>query len=288
MKRFAFALALLVSADYVAHAPRAQAQEIEVTGPLAGAPAVIGLRVYREMRLQIQAHWTATLTDEFTRTMLAGGQLMFHPVDWLGVGVWGGFGVLNIDSTLTDEVTEKGQTNDLNVLSLPDAAEFPKQIGHIKWMASPQVAFIPLRGKLGVFESLFVDTDLYFMGGVAFVGLEERESVALSDCASPGATLTMKRQGCRSGLSRSSRSTLAPTFGVGLSMYFNDFLGLTLEWRGMPFAWNTSGTDESGAARGDYPDEVIDENDRLAHFNHMFTIGFAFFVPTEPGRSFSD
>lgn len=288
MKRFVIALAMLVSAETLACAPRAQAQEIEVEGPLAGAPAVIGMRVYRELRLQIQAHWTTTLTDEFTRTMLAGGQLMFHPFDWLGIGVWGGFAVLNIDSTLTDEVTSKGQTNELNVLSLPNADRFPDQIGQIKWMAAPQVAFIPLRGKLGVFESLFVDTDFYLMGGVAFVGLQERTSMTLGDCAPSGSLFPAVRTGCEQRIARDDRVAMAPTFGVGLSMYMNDFLALTLEWRAMPFAWNTSGTDESGANRGDYPDGVIDESDRLAHFNHMFTIGFAFYLPTEPGHSYED
>src|SRR5438045_3744961 len=76
----------------------AHAQEIEVKGPLAGAPAVIGLRVYREMRFQIQLHSTMTLQDEYSRSILGGGQLMFHPTDWLGIGVWGGFTLVHVDT----------------------------------------------------------------------------------------------------------------------------------------------------------------------------------------------
>jgi hypothetical protein len=63
---------------------------------------------------------------------------------------------------------------------------------------------------------------------------------------------------------------------------------MTIEWRGQPFAWNTSGTDESGAPQGDFPDEQVDERDRLSHFNHMITLGFAFYLPTEPGLSHTD
>jgi hypothetical protein len=63
---------------------------------------------------------------------------------------------------------------------------------------------------------------------------------------------------------------------------------MTLEWRALPFAWNTSGTDESGDPAGDFPDDVIDEKDRLAHFNHMFTVGLAFYLPTKPGRAHMD
>src|SRR3989304_5621361 len=68
----------------------ARAQEIEVKGPLAGAPAVMGLRIYREMRFQIQLQGTMTAEDEFSRAILAGGQLAFHPTDWIGIGLWGG------------------------------------------------------------------------------------------------------------------------------------------------------------------------------------------------------
>lgn len=292
MKRFVIALAMLVSVASFGIAPRiAQAQEVEVTGPLAGAPAVIGMRIYRELRLQIQAQATMTLTDEYTRTVLFGGQLMFHPFDWLGIGVWGGFAGLNIDSTLTDEVKSKGQTNDRNVISLPDASRFPDQIGQIKWMAAPQVAFIPLRGKLGIFESLFVDTDFYVLGGVAFIGLEERSDVSIDQCGggpNSSASLATQRQMCLNLLTRDARTAIAPTFGVGLSMYMNDFLALTLEWRAMPFPWNSSGTDESGNPRGDYPDGEIDADDRLPHFNHMFSLGFAFYLPTEPGLSYTE
>jgi hypothetical protein len=67
-----------------------------------------------------------------------------------------------------------------------------------------------------------------------------------------------------------------------------DWASMTFEWRALPFAWNTSGTDEAGNPRGDFPDEVIDEKDQLAHFNHMITLGFAFYLPTSPGLSHMD
>jgi hypothetical protein len=273
--------------------PPAQAQEIEVSGPLAGAPAVIGLRVYREMRFQIQAHSTLTLQDEYTRAVMFGGQLMFHPTDWLGIGVWGGFSAIQIDTGLTDEVKAKGQTNLVNVLSLPTAGKFPSQIGHIKWVAAPEVAFIPLRGKLGVFEKLFVDTDFYLTGGVAFVGVEERADVDAAQfaaCRGPGMVPDplSKQSTCFQGTQgkTASRSAIAPTFGVGLSLYMADFLAMTVEWRAIPFAWNSSGTDEAG--NKGFPDDQINSDDQISHFNHMITLGFAFYLPTEPSRSHTD
>lgn len=291
-KRFAISwmtiASLLVTLGFV---QGARAQEVSVEGPLAGAPAVIGLRVYRQMRFQIQLHATATLEDEYSRAILPGGQLMFHPTDWLGIGIWGGFAAGNIDSSLTDEIVAKGQTNSVNVLSLPNAKNFASQIGRIKWMAAPEVQFIPLRGKLGIFEKLFVDTDFYVFGGVGLAGVEERAEVtaAVADgCRGTGDLAAQidcfgKTQGVRA-----SRLAIAPTFGAGLSLYLADFLAMTLEWRAMPFNWNTSGTDEAGDPRGDFPDNQINSSDHLSHFNHMFTLGFAFYLPTKPKISTVD
>jgi outer membrane beta-barrel protein len=271
-------------------APRASAQDIQVEGPLAGAPAVIGLRIYREMRFQIQLQGTMTLNDEFSRAILAGGQLMFHPTDWLGIGVWGGYALANIETALTDQVAERGQTNEVNVLSLPRPSGFPDQIGKLQWIAAPQIQFIPLRGKLGIFEKLFVDTDFYLLGGVGFIGLEERapvEEAVYMGCAMNDLAFQIT---CLEGTQgeRETRMAIAPTFGAGLSFYLGNWVAMTLEWRALPFAWNTSGTDEAGDARGDFPDDQINEDDRLSHFNHMLSLGFAFYLPTEPGLSHMD
>lgn len=269
-------------------APRASAQDIEVKGPLAGAPAVIGLRNYRAMRFQIQLQSSIPLQDEYSRPIMFGGQLMFHPTDWLGIGVWGNYSAVQIDTALTDEITRKGQTNEVNVLSLPSAKNFGKQIANIKWMAAPQLTFIPLRGKLGLFEKVFVDTDLYLLGGVGFVGIEERANADAS-CKGMGQSLGQQIQTCgETQDDRATRTAIAPTFGVGLSLYLADFVAMTIEWRALPFAWNTSGTDEAGDARGDFPDDAINDKDRLSHFNHLMTLGFAFYLPTEPSRSHMD
>jgi hypothetical protein len=298
MKRFAITLTTIVAVlawSGVGH--EAHAQDVQVQGPLAGAPAVIGLRVYRAMRFQIQLHAAMSLQDEFSRAIMPGGQLMFHPVDWLGIGIWGGFAAANIDSSLTDQIVQKGQTNAVNVLSLPNAKAFPNQIGRLKWIAAPQVSFIPLRGKLGIFEKLFVDTDFYLFGGVAFVGLEERANVdnafatgceKMNTTGGLAASIRCLEPTVTAANARATRMAIAPTFGAGLSLFLADFLAMSIEWRAMPFSWNTSGTDESGHPRGDFPDHTINEADRLSHFNHMLTLGFGFYLPTKPKISTAD
>ena len=261
----------------------AQAQEVKITGPLAGAPAVMRLRLYRESRFQIKLNASYTLQDEFTRALFVGGQLAYHLTDWLGIGLWGGYAVQQFDTNLTEQIAEKGQNNENNLLSLPTRAGFPNQIGEIQWIAAPQAIFIPLRGKLGLFETLFVDTDFFIFAGAAFVGLEERADAIASagdvNCVTPSpnnyCTATQSN--------KASRMAIAPTFGVGLSLYLSEYLAMPIEWRAFPFSWNTSGTDESGHEEGDFPDGQINSDDRLFHFNHMVSVGLAFYLPTAPG-----
>ena len=259
----------------------ARAQEVKITGPLAGAPAVMKLRLYRETRFQIKANASMTLQDEFSRALLVGGQLAFHLTDWLGIGVWGGYAVTQFDTSLTEQVSDKGQSNENNLLSLPSREGFPNQVGQIQYIAAPQAIFIPLRGKLGLFEKLFVDTALFIFAGAAFVGLEERED---ADAAGNLCASNTPNDTCRASQNaRATRMAIAPTFGVGLSLYLAEFLSMPIEWRALPFSWNTSGTDESGDDRGDFPDTRVDSDDRLFHFNHMVSVGLAFYLPTSPG-----
>jgi hypothetical protein len=109
----------------------AQAQDVTVTGPLAGAPSVMHMRIYRAGRFQVKLQGAMTLQDQFTRGILLGGQLAYNLTDWLNIGVWGGFAPIQIDTGLTDEITAKGAANARNIISLPTKKGFPNQIGKI-------------------------------------------------------------------------------------------------------------------------------------------------------------
>ena len=276
--------AMLCAAVSVAAPERAHAQEVQVTGPLAGAPAVHHQRLWRKGRLQLQPFFGVTLQNEFSRGLFVGAQLKYHLTDWLGIGVWGAYGVASLQTRLTKEIKKKGITSNDNRLSLPSRADFGKQIGELNWMAGADLSFIPLRGKISLFQKIFVDTDLQIFGGVAFVGLDERANTTAGVCddSEPAydATACLDTQ-----TARSSRIALAPSFGVGLNMHFKEFMGLSIQWRGIPFKWNTSGTDEGGNG-GSFPDGVISSKDRIGKFNHMFSVGFVFYIP--PGIKVSD
>jgi len=126
---------------------------------------------------------------------------------------------------------------------------------------------VPFRGKLAIFQKIFVDTDAYIFGGPAFVSLKER-----SDCDGD----------CADVFTTSTRTAIAPTFGLGLSFYMGQFMSLGLEWRALPFAWNTGGFDTRGGGKdGDFPDNAINKDDREFKFNQLLSVSLGFYFPTK-------
>jgi outer membrane beta-barrel protein len=273
-------LAMIAAGLVVADPLPAAAQRVQVSGPLAGEPAVRHMRMYRKGRLQLAPMIGFTLQDEFKQNMFFGAQIGFGITDWLGVSVWGAYAGVNLDTGLTDEVESKGRTTDRSAISLPSSQNFGRQTGTLNWAAALQLDFTPLRGKLALFQKVFVDTDFTIFAGVAAVGLSERADVPGGVCTqAPPAGI--EEQGINdcvdTQFARSSRIAIAPTFGVGLNFYINDWAAILIQWRGLPFKWNTSGFDVAG--NDGFPDGQIDSSDRQFHFNHMVNIGVSFFLP---------
>ena len=281
--------ALTAGVALLAFTERAEAQEILLTGPLAGAPAVRKLRLYREGRFEIAPAVSFTLLDEYQRTILLGGRLNYNLTDWFAIGAWGAFGgAIRITTSLTDEV------QDVNAQRKADAAaaatadppqppptdarltavnlgqDFKDQIAGIDWVIAPQLTAIPFRGKLALFQNIFVDTDLYFFAGPAFIGVTERKDCELGTCTRP------------ESFDRASRVAIAPTFGLGFSFYVNKWNAIGFEWRALPFAWNTGGFDTRGAGKDEeFPDNAIDGADREFKFNQILTLSYNFYFPQD-------
>lgn len=263
----------------------AEAQEILLTGPLAGAPAVRKLRLYREGRFEVAPAISFTLLDEYQRTILFGARLNYNFTDWLALGVWGGFGGVKIPTALSDEIQgvnerrgcRDGNGNitrldtDCRLTAVNMGPDFKDQLGSLDWVAAPQVTAVPFRGKLALFQSIYVDTDLYFFLGPAFVGLSERKECdpgSGTDCSTPDA------------FKKESRVAIAPTFGLGFAFYVNKWNAVGFEWRGLPYSWNTGGFDTKGGGKDkEFPDNRISADDQQFRFNQMLTISYNLYFP---------
>lgn len=302
MRRFVktVSAALAGCAALVSLSTAAHAQEIQLTGPLAGAPAVRKLRLHREGRFEIAVGSSFTLLDQYLRTIMPGATLTYHVKDWLGFGVYGGYGFQQTTG-LADELQQKA-IDDRNCAARPSVKACQltavnlvhndpsgqkslssQQLGHIGWMVAPQIVAIPFRGKLSLFSALFVDADIDIFAGAAFIGLKERGNCGADTDGTKIKDASGKELSCsdQSSFNLASRVAVAPTFGLGLNFYPGQFFGLGFEFRALPFSWNTSGFDNhGGGANKDFPDNNVNGADREFHFNTMLTVQLKFAFPT--------
>lgn len=127
----------------------ATAQEIQLTGPLAGSTLVLR-RLYRQHRVHLAAVPALALSGDERAAMTLGGRADFHPTDSIGVGMWGGRGRLG-------------------------------------WAFAGQVTIVPAHGKLALLGSTIVPIDLYAFGGVG--ALDRGDDVQLGATFGGGLTV---------------------------------------------------------------------------------------------------
>ncbi|MFO0762443.1 MAG: hypothetical protein U0359_38750 [Byssovorax sp.] len=269
----------------------AQAQEIQLTGPLAGAPAVRKLRLHRAGRFEVAPSVSFTLLDQYQRSIMPGATLSYHFTDWIGVSLFGGYGISSTTG-LADELQKVIDGRDcaskpftkackLTAVNMTHGNLASDQLGAINWVIAPQVQVVPFRGKIALFSELFIDTDVSIFAGPAIVGVSERNPCGKDEtgAAIAGAPPCTDQKSFTLG----SRVAVAPTFGLGLNFYPTkpSFLGVGFDFRALPFAWNTSGFDNHGGGNNqDFPDNSVNGADREFHFNSMITVHVSVQLPT--------
>jgi outer membrane beta-barrel protein len=263
----------------------AHAQEIQLTGPLAGAPAVRHMREYRKGRFEVAPAVSFTLLDQYRRTIIAGARLNYNFTDWLAVGVWGGYGVVSMDTDLSSEINQTAPRDALTAVNVNHGGAFPNyqtasftaQTAKLDWVVAPQLTFTPFRGKLAIFNKIFVDTDFYIALGEGIMGIEQRKS-----CGDTGAGQPQ----CVDPASFQLGSQVKPTYGtyaVGFTFFGGDFWSLGVELRALPFSWNRAGFDSRGSgSNGNFPDGKVNSQDDTFDLSPLVTVSLGFYLPTAP------
>jgi len=229
-------------------------------------------REYRAGRFEIAPTVSFTLLDEYRRTIFVGARLQYNITEWLSIGVWGAFGAASMPTALTNEIATSALHNPETQNNV--GPNFTDQTAKMSWIAAPQLQFTPFRGKLAIFQKIFVDTDVYLHGGAAFVGIKER-----GDCGATGQIACSDP----SSFDLASSTKIAPTFGLGFNFYINNFMSLGLEYRALPFAWDRGGFDTRGGGNdGKFPDNKITSADDTFKFNQMITISIGFALSSHP------
>jgi hypothetical protein len=292
MRRVTRALAAIALAAAVwALAAMAEAQEIQVVGPLAGGqrPAIVhGKKPYRVRRLHVALDLATPLRSELQRAVLPGLHVTYHFTEWLGVGVWAAH-AFQASTSFADGLQARidagtcarapgspGCAADAASVTRPGTnADGTRrtgrladdQLGRFTWLLAPQLTLAPLRGKIVALDPsllLGIGVDATLSLGAAVVGLRERTPCAAGRCADQ--------------FSLSNRVAAAPFIGAGLAFHPALFMSFGVEGRFLPFAWNPSGFDVRGH-RGDAPDGAVDAADRTLAVNAMVAVFVAAHLP---------
>ncbi len=197
--------------------------------------------------------------------------------------MWGGYGVLSSTTTLTNEINATAPRDALTATNVNHSggygnygpAPFADQTAILNWVAVPQLTFTPFRGKLAIFNKIFVDTDLSLALGIGFAGIQER-----GDCGGGGG-----QRNCSDPASFARTSSTKISYGsyaLQLTFFPSELFSLGVEYRALPFNWNLSGFDtRGGPPSGNFPDRKITSADDTFQFNQMVTIVFGFSLPAK-------
>ncbi len=304
MKRLIGTMALAGAA--LAASP-AQAQEIQLRGPLAGARSVSRLVQHREGRFAVTPIFGISLLDEFSRDLFFGVRAEYHFTDWLGLGVMGAFAPVHVNTSLTEQVGARSPAGTVNV---PYANPVP-QVDHAArrlrrrrsgaatgWPTSTSRSSRCAASSRSFRASSPTSTSSSSRARPSWASRSARTPRSTPrppTCSAPRARPTAPR-------AWPSPRPSAP----GLNFYITRFLSINFEYRATPFQWNRSGTDENSTASlcgsdgrqscagfSDYVSTyfnrnpaqrqtVINSDDRSWSFNQMFTIGLTVFLPTSP------
>jgi outer membrane beta-barrel protein len=281
-------LASVAMAGALSTANVAFGQELELTGPLKGAPAARHMRLYRQGRFEIAPTASFTLLDEYRRTILFGARVNYNLTDWFAFGVWGADGAISMNTNLATEIdnpvtgSPRDQLTAINVNHSNNPyggyAPFTAQTARMNWVLAPQLTFIPFRGKLAIFNKIFVDADFYGAAGWALTGIQER-----GDCGN-----NASQPACSNPASFALASKIenGPTAAVGFTFFPGDFWSIGVEYRALPFDWNRAGFDSRGSGtNGNFPTTnpaTINSQDDTFKFNQMITISIGFYLPAKP------
>jgi hypothetical protein len=126
----------------------AGAQEIQLTGPLRAAPDLLRRRLSREGRFALTSVAGAALAGGNSTAALVGDEVLFHPVDEIGVGVW-----------------------TVAALSPPALRRDP---GELQSAVAPELVLVPVKGRaLTLFGSIWLPAyDVHLVVGAAWVGVQ--------------------------------------------------------------------------------------------------------------------
>ena len=217
----------------------AHAQEIQLTGPLAGRAcrASTCASIARGASRSRRRRRSRSSTSTGARSSF-GARLNYNIADWLAIGVWGASGALSSRPTSPIKSTRPRRATRRTAIRTSRPNDFGDQTAKMQWIAAPQISsFRSAASSPSSRRSSSTPTSM-------FTAAWPSSGSKSAETAAPAGQVTCTDP---NSFALASRMAIAPTFGLGLKFYMTNFLSLGVEYRALPFSWNRAGFDSRGA-----------------------------------------
>ncbi|TPV93994.1 MAG: outer membrane beta-barrel domain-containing protein [Myxococcales bacterium FL481] len=274
----------------------ASAQEGGKPGVLDGKPIVVNKMELRKLRVQVTPRATMTLSQPFTHVGFVGAKLQFDLTDWLGVRGDFDYGIVQPASALTEDLTSgtilpvgdetgggapKRKRQDRNNPA-PLQNDFQAGLTRLNWTGSAGLVFTPFAGKLGLFQSMFTEYDVYLWGGYGFTNWVEAYPDSLSTVEYSGGECEDDNNECLlHPVDAQVGTRTGPAFGAGFHIFLTDWLAVNPEFQDIIVRQNIAGLN---ATVGEIPIQVNGEDRTIVH-NANFSLGFTVYLPPRAKRT---
>lgn len=265
MQRLLPILSLTIATSVLSASPALAEQK---KSPLAGQPQIRHKLEMRKNRLELAPQLVFSINQDFRHFIGGGIAVQYHITDWLGLAVSfaGGAGLdSGLTSNIDGQLVKEGSGMSPQQFQ-PTREQFRAHLGTTNMLLGVYGTLTPFAGKLAMFGAAYARYDLYAIVGFGLMNITNtwdsynnpnKQASNSPACSDPKAMV-----GADPNLCDPANGGFKPSgnFGVGLHVYFNEWLGLNLELRDYLNATNMGGLDVNGDRKLNSDDQTISNN----------------------------
>ena len=236
----------------------------------------------RELEARLRHLFWTEFSGKLEALVEYGGLVLnFHINDWLGLAlqVAGGAGIdsalgSSVKDKLIDEKTAAYGDTVKRPKFQPSQEQYTAHLGSINLLTSLYAQVTPMAGKLSIFGALYLRYDLYAMAGFGLMNISNGWASYGSANKDPMSSCIDPKQNPDPNKCDPSNSGIKAAFmwGVGLHLFFNEWLALNLELRDFVASTNMGGLDVNG-------DRALNADDASVSNNLFAGVGLTFMLP---------